>query len=213
MSPADAPNQPTYIEIGFERGEPVSLDKEKFDGVELVRRLNDIAGKNGVGRVDHVEDRLVGIKSREIYECPAAIVLITAHKDLEKMVLPKDVLKFKAEVDQKYAELAYDGLWFSTLKESLDAFIDKTQEYVTGKVRIKLLKGSATVVGRSSPYSMYDMGLATYAQGDQFDHTSAKGFIYVWGLPLKTVAAAHKGQVTDAKQGRTVGGKVQRSCE
>ncbi len=213
VSPVDAPDEPTYVEIGFEKGVPVSLDGEKLGAVEIVARMNDIAGKNGVGRVDHIEDRLVGIKSRETYECPAALVLIMAHKDIEKMVLPKDVLKFKCEIDQKYAELAYDGLWFSSLKEALDAFIDKTQEYVTGKVRVKLLKGSALVVGRSSPYSMYDMGLATYAQGDQFDHTSAKGFIYVWGLPLKTVAAAHKGKVTDANSGRSVGGKVQRSCE
>jgi argininosuccinate synthase len=213
VSPVNAPDEPTYVEIGFEKGVPVSLDGEKLGAVEIVARMNYIAGKNGVGRVDHIEDRLVGIKSREIYECPAALVLITAHKDIEKMVLPKDVLKFKSEIDQKFAELAYDGLWFSSLKEALDAFIDKTQEYVTGKVRVKLLKGSAFVVGRSSPYSMYDVGLATYAQGDQFDHTSAKGFIYVWGLPLKTVAAAHKGQVTDAKSGRSVGRKVQRSRE
>jgi argininosuccinate synthase len=161
-------------------------------GVALVQRLNDLAGKHGVGRIDHIEDRLVGIKSRENYEAPAAVVLISAHKDLEKMVLPKDVLKFKAEVDQKYAELAYDGLWFSTLKECLDSFIDKTQEFVTGTVRVRLFKGTAQNVGRKSPYSMYDHGLATYATGDQFDHTSAKGFIYVWGLPLKTVAAMHK---------------------
>ena len=208
VAPVNAPDEPTYVEIGFARGVPISLDGEELDGVEIVKRLNDLGGKNGVGRIDHIEDRLVGIKSRETYECPAAVILITAHKDLEKMVLPKDVLKFKTGIDQKYSELAYDGLWFSSLKEALDAFIDKTQEFVTGKVRVKLLKGSAAVVGRSSPYSMYDTGLATYAQGDQFDHTSAKGFIYVWGLPLKTVSAAHKGQVSNAKPRRSVGGKV-----
>jgi argininosuccinate synthase len=192
VSPAKAPAKPTYVEIGFEQGIPVCLDGKRMEGVSLVKRLNEIAGKNGVGRIDHIEDRLVGIKSRENYECPAAVVLIAAHKDLEKLVLPKDLIKFKAEVDQKYSELAYDGLWFSSLKEALDAFIDKTQEFVTGTVRVRLFKGSAQVVGRKSPYSMYDMGLATYAQGDQFDHTSAKGFIYVWGLPMKTVAQAHR---------------------
>jgi len=194
VSPAKAPGKAEYVEIGFDKGRPISLNGERMEGVALVTKLNELAGKHGVGRIDHVEDRLVGIKSREIYECPAAVTLVTAHRDLEKMVLPKDVLKFKAEVDQKYAELAYDGLWFSTLKECFDAFIDKTQEYVTGTVRIKLFRGSATVVGRKSPYSMYDTGLATYAQGDHFDHSCAKGFIYVWGLPLKTVATAHKGK-------------------
>jgi argininosuccinate synthase len=190
--PDKAPNKPEYLEIGFDMGVPASLNGKKMGGVALVQRLNELAGKHGVGRIDHIEDRLVGIKSRESYEAPAAVVLIAAHKDLEKMVLPKDVLKFKAEVDQKFAELAYDGLWFSTLKECLDAFINKTQEFVTGTVRVRLFKGTAQIVGRKSPYSMYDHGLATYAAGDQFDHTSAKGFIYVWGLPLKTVAAVHK---------------------
>jgi argininosuccinate synthase len=190
--PDKAPSKPEYVEIGFERGVPTSLNGKRMNGVKLVQRLNEVAGKHGVGRIDHIEDRLVGIKSRENYEAPAAMVLISAHKDLEKMVLPKDVLKFKAEVDQKYAELAYDGLWFSTLKDCFDSFIDKTQEFVTGTVRVRLYKGTAQIVGRKSPYSMYDHGLATYATGDQFDHTSAKGFIYVWGLPLKTVAAAHK---------------------
>jgi argininosuccinate synthase len=190
--PDKAPNKPEYLEIGFDKGVPASLNGKKMGGVALVQRLNELAGKHGVGRIDHIEDRLVGIKSRENYEAPAAVVLISAHKDLEKMVLPKDVLKFKAEVDQKFAELAYDGLWFSTLKECLDAFINKTQEFVTGTVRVRLFKGTAQIVGRKSPYSMYDHGLATYAAGDQFDHTSAKGFIYVWGLPLKTVAAVHK---------------------
>ncbi|HTY48024.1 MAG TPA: argininosuccinate synthase [Methanomassiliicoccales archaeon] len=213
VSPLAAPDEPTYVEIGFEKGVPVSLDGTKMNGVALVEKLNAVAGKNGVGRIDHIEDRLVGIKSRENYECPAAVVLIAAHKDLEKLVLPKDTLKFKAEVDQKYGELAYDGLWFSTLKNSLDAFIDETQQYVTGTVRVRLQKGSAAVVGRSSPYSMYDTGLATYAKGDQFDHTSAKGFIYVWGLPLKTVAAAHKEKVENGEQTGPVGGEIQGNRE
>lgn len=151
-----------------------------------------MAGQNGVGRIDHIEDRMVGIKSRETYECPAAIVLIKAHRALENMVLTRDLLSFKRGVEQRYSELCYDGMWFSPLKGAIDAFVDKSQENVTGKVRVKLYRGSAEVVGRSSPCSLYDEGLATYAQGDKFNHKSAEGFIYVWGLPLKTVASIKK---------------------
>nr|WP_236993912.1 argininosuccinate synthase [Methanomassiliicoccus luminyensis] len=195
VSPLKAPNKPTYVEIGFEKGVPVSLDGKKLPSVELIVRLNKLAGGNGVGRIDHVEDRLVGIKSRETYECPAAVVLIKAHQALEGMVLTRDTLSYKKGVEQRFAEMSYDGLWFSPLVEALNAFVDKTQEYVTGTIRVKLYKGSAEVVGRESPYSLYNEGLATYAKGDEFDHTSAKGFIYVWGLPLKTVAAAHRSKV------------------
>jgi len=161
---------------------------------EIIRNLNEVGGRYGYGRIDHIEDRLVGLKSREIYESPAALMLIKAHQDLEKMVLTKDVFNFKRSVEQRYSELCYDGLWFSPLKEALDAFIDKTQEFVDGTVRVKLYKGNATIVGRSSPHSLYDTGLATYAVGDQFDHRSAEGFIYVWGLPLRSVAKAQKKQ-------------------
>lgn len=209
VSPAKAPDEPTYIDIGFEKGIPISIDGEKMKPVELIKKLNEIAGKNGIGRIDHIEDRLVGIKSREVYECPAATVLINAHRDLEKLVLPKDLLNFKRIIEQRYAELAYEGLWFSPLKEALDAFIDKTQEYVTGNVRVKLYKGAATPVGRSSPYSMYDVALSTYDKGDQFDHTAAKGFIYVWGLPLKTIAAIRKRQVNSGESGNTMEGEIQ----
>jgi argininosuccinate synthase len=195
VSPLKAPNKPTYVEIGFEQGVPVSVDGRKLPPVELIMKLNKLAGENGVGRIDHVEDRLVGIKSRETYECPAAITLIKAHQALEGMVLIKDVLSYKKGIEQRYSELAYDGLWFSPLKDALDAFVDSTQKYVTGMVRVKLYKGSVEVVGRDSPFSLYNEGLATYAKGDEFDHTSAKGFIYVWGLPLKTVAAAHKAKM------------------
>jgi len=195
VSPLRAPNKPTYVEIGFAEGVPVSLDGRKLPPVDLIIKLNKIAGENGVGRIDHVEDRLVGIKSRETYECPAAVTLIKAHQALEGMVLTKDVLSYKKGVEQRFSELAYDGLWFSPLKEALDAFVGSTQRYVTGMVRVKLYKGSAEVVGRESPYSLYNEGLATYAKGDEFDHTSAKGFIYVWGLPLKTVAAAHRSKL------------------
>lgn len=193
VDPLDAPDKPTYVEIHFKNGLPVGLNKsKKMSMTEVIKKLNELGGKNGVGRIDHVEDRLVGIKSRETYESPAAVILINAHKDLEKMVLTKDVFNFKRSIEQRYAELCYDGLWFSPLKEALDAFIDKTQEFVDGTVRVKLYKGSAVIVGRSSPYSLYDTGLATYAQGDQFNHRSAEGFIYVWGLPLKSVAKAQK---------------------
>ena len=192
VSPQNAPDIPAYVEIGFEKGIPVSLDGERSGPVELIVRLNELAGSHGVGRIDHVEDRLVGIKSRETYECPAAVTLIKAHQSLEGMVLTRDVLSFKKGAEQRYAELAYDGYWFSPLREALDAFMEKTQEFVTGTVRVKLFKGMAEVVGRSSPYSLYNEGLATYARGDEFDHPSAKGFIYVWGLPLRTAASAYQ---------------------
>jgi argininosuccinate synthase len=190
--PTMAPDEPEYITIKFEKGVPVALDGKKMKPVDLIQKLNQIAGANGVGRIDQIEDRLVGIKSREIYESPAAVVLITAHKDLEKMVLTKDMANFKRIAEQRYAELCYDGLWFSPLKEALDVFINKTQEFVSGEVKVKLFKGSAVVVARRSQYSLYDHGLATYAEGDQFDHTSATGFIYVWGLPLRSVAKKQK---------------------
>ncbi len=190
--PTKAPDEPKYITIKFEKGVPVALDGKKMKPVDLIQKLNQVAGANGVGRIDQIEDRLVGIKSREIYESPAAVVLITAHKDLEKMVLTKDVANFKRIAEQRYAELCYDGLWFSPLKEALDVFIDNTQEFVSGEVKVKLFKGSAVVVARRSQYSLYDHGLATYAEGDQFDHTSATGFIYVWGLPLRSVAKKQK---------------------
>lgn len=192
VSPQKAPAKPTYVEIGFEKGIPVSIDGKKTAPVELIKILNEMAGQNGVGRIDHIEDRMVGIKSRETYECPAAIVLIKAHRALENMVLTRDLLSFKRSIEQRYSELCYDGMWFSPLKGAIDAFVDKSQENVTGKIRVKLYRGSAEVVGRSSPCSLYDEGLATYAQGDKFNHKSAEGFIYVWGLPLKTVASIKK---------------------
>ena len=192
VDPAKAPDTPTYIEIEFEQGIPVALDGKKMGGVELIRALDKIAGDNGVGRIDHVEDRLVGIKSRETYECPAAITLITAHKALEGMTLPRDTIEYKRGIEQKFSQIIYDGLWFGGLREPLEAFIDSTQQYVTGTVRVKLFKGAATIVGRKSPYSLYDSGLSTYANGDTFDHRSAVGFIYVWGLPGRTITKAHE---------------------
>lgn len=193
VDPAEAPDEAEYVDIHFREGLPVGLnDKKCMPMTDIIRTLNHLGGKHGYGRIDHIEDRLVGIKSREIYESPAAMILINAHRDLEKMVLTKDVFSYKRGVEQRYSELCYDGLWFSPLKQALDAFIDKTQEHVEGTVRVKLFKGNATIVGRSSPYSLYDTGLATYAEGDHFDHRSAEGFIYVWGLPLRTVAKVQK---------------------
>ena len=192
--PSEAPDAPEYVEIEFVKGIPVAVNGEKMDGIKLIETVNEMACRNGVGRIDHVEDRLVGIKSRETYECPAATVLMTAHKSLEFLTLQKDVLEFKKGVEQKFSQIAYNGLWFGTLRESLQAFIDTTQEYVTGTVRVKLFKGSAMAVGRKSPYSLYEEGLATYAKGDEFDHKSAIGFIYCWGLPNKTAAKVHKKQ-------------------
>ena len=191
-NPIDAPNEPEYIEIDFKKGVPIAINGKKMNGVKLIEKLDEIACKHGVGRIDHVEDRLVGIKSRETYECPAATVLLKAHKALEFLTLQKDVLEFKRGVEQRYSELIYNGLWFGVLRESLQSFIEKTQEFVTGTIRLKLYKGNVMVVGRKSEYSLYDEGLSTYAKGDEFDHKSAIGFIYCWGLPNKTTAKSHK---------------------
>ena len=199
-SPKDAPDKPTYVEIEFDKGIPIAIDGKKMSGIDIIMLLNDVAGKNGVGRIDMIENRLVGIKSREVYECPAAVALITAHADLESLVMTKDLLHYKRKIEPDYADLLYNGLWFSPLKESLDAFFEFTQAQVTGKIRLKLFKGSAVVVGRKSPYSLYDEGLVTYQSGDVFDHTSAKGFIYVWGLPSK-VAGVVKRKKAGAKGG------------
>jgi argininosuccinate synthase len=185
-SPQGAPNEPEYVEIGFEKGIPISLNGCKLDGIELIEQLNLIAGSHGVGRIDQVENRLVGIKSREIYEAPAAVVLVKAHKELEYFVNPKDLIHFKQGIDQKYAELIYNGLWFSPFRKALDAFIEQTQERVTGTIRLKLYKGNFVVVGRKSEYSLYNHGLATYDAGDQFDHSSAPGFIKIFGLGVRT---------------------------
>jgi len=182
---AKCPDEPEYVEIGFEQGVPVSLNGTSMEFLDLINTLNEVAGKHGVGRIDHIENRLVGIKSREVYEAPAAIVLVKAHQDLESLVMTKDLSHYKKVVEQHYSDIVYNGLWFSPLKMALDAFVDKSQELVTGKVKLKLHKGSAVVVGRDSPYSLYSTSLSTYAKGDEFDHSAAKGFIYVWGLPLK----------------------------
>ncbi|MGB9774455.1 MAG: argininosuccinate synthase [Bacteroidota bacterium] len=187
-APESAPSTPEYVEIEFEAGIPVALNGVPMDGVQLIETLNEIAGAHGVGRIDLVENRLVGIKSREIYEAPAATVLHAAHRELERITLDRLVFHFKQIVSNEYASLIYNGLWFSPLREAFDSFINKTQEYVTGLVRMKLYKGSVVVVGRTSPYSLYDKSLATYSAEDSFDHKASEGFIKIFGLPLKTIS-------------------------
>src|SRR6266849_3808791 len=180
--------EPTYHEITFKRGIPVALDGEEIDGVALIETLNRQAGKYGIGRIDHVEDRLVGIKSREIYEAPAAIVLHSAHRALETLNLSRDQICFKEIVAGEYARLIYNGQWYSALHQDLAAYVQSTQRFVGGTVRVKLSRGHCQVVGRKSEHSLYDHGLATYDSGDQFDHNAALGFIKLWGLPLTTQA-------------------------
>jgi argininosuccinate synthase len=196
--PAQAPGEPEYVEIGFERGIPVAIDRKKMDGVSLLRKLNELAGKHGVGRIDHIEDRLVGIKSREVYEAPAATVLLKAHLALEALTLSKPQLSFKQKVAAEYADLIYNGLWFSALRQDLAAFVKSSQRFITGTVRLKLFKGNCSVVGRKSPRSLYDYGLATYDKGDVFDQRASAGFIHIWGLAVRTQAQAQP--VTEDEQ-------------
>ena len=199
---AGTPDQPDEIEIGFEKGVPVSLNGNRLSFPQILEQLNKLAGKHGVGRIDHVEDRLVGIKSREVYECPGAVTLITAHRELEFLTQPKDVLQFKAIIEKKWSEMVYDGLWYSPLKKALDAFVEETQKVVTGKVRVNLFKGHATVTGRISPYSLYNEKLATYSNEDSFDHQAAVGFIKLWGLPTNIYASVHKKEEEHETVGR-----------
>jgi len=184
----EAPDKSEYVEIDFEKGVPVALNGKKFGGVALIEQLNKLAGKHGVGRIDHIENRLVGIKSREIYEAPAATVLLQAHQALEALTLSKPQLRFKEKVAQEYADLIYDGLWFTALRRDLAAYVESSQRFVAGTVRLKLFKGSSRVVGRKSPFSLYRHGLATYDKGDEFDQGAAAGFIHLWGLSAKTEA-------------------------
>ncbi|MDJ0620191.1 MAG: argininosuccinate synthase [Calothrix sp. MO_192.B10] len=182
---ANTPNEPEYIDIGFTKGIPTTLNGEAKNPVELIEQLNQIVGNHGVGRIDMIENRLVGIKSREIYESPAMIVLIQAHRDLESLTLTADVTQYKRGIEQTYTQVVYNGLWYSPLKSALDAFIQETQERVSGNVKVKLFKGNATIVGRDSQHSLYTPDLATYGSDDKFDHKAAEGFIYVWGLPTR----------------------------
>ncbi|MBC7266910.1 MAG: argininosuccinate synthase [Coriobacteriia bacterium] len=187
-SRGSACDEPEYVEISFEQGLPVALDGVPMSFHDIIVRMNEIAGKHGFGRIDMIENRLVGVKSREIYEVPGALTLITAHKALEDLCLERELLHYKLGVEQKWAELVYNGMWYSPLKEALDGFIDTTQQLVTGDVRLRFYKGSCVTVGRRSPYSLYDYNLATYDAADTFDHKAAAGFVQLWGLPTKVWA-------------------------
>ncbi|MEV4631468.1 argininosuccinate synthase [Micromonospora sp. NPDC049523] len=187
-NPAE-PRDPDQVVITFEAGVPVAIDGETVTPYQAILELNRRAGAQGVGRLDMVEDRLVGIKSREVYEAPGAIALIVAHQELENVTVERDVARFKKGVDQRWAELVYDGLWFSPLKRALDAFIDETQQHVSGEVRLTLHGGRAVVTGRRSDASLYDFGMATYDTGDTFDQSLAKGFVQLWGLPSRLATA------------------------
>ena len=184
-APEKAPNTPEYVTIKFKAGVPVALNKEALAPLALIEKLNKTAGKHGVGRIDHIEDRLVGIKSREVYECPAAAVLLEAHKDLEKIVLTRHEVLFKQQIDARWTFLAYAGLWLDPLREDLEAFINKSQENVHGEVRVKLYKGGLQVVGRSSPMSLYDQNLVNYNIKTGFNQSYSKGFIELWGLQTR----------------------------
>jgi argininosuccinate synthase len=181
-------SEPEYAEISFEQGLPCALNGERKTFHEIINAMNELAGKHGFGRIDMIENRLIGVKSREIYEVPGALTLITAHKALEDLCLEREVLHYKLGIEQKWAELVYCGLWYSPLKEALDGFVETTQKLVTGDVRLRFFKGSCVVVGRRSEYSLYDYNLATYDAADTFDHKAAKGFIDLWGLPTKVWA-------------------------
>jgi argininosuccinate synthase len=185
VAPEKAPDQPEYVTITFEAGVPVALNGKKLAPLELIEQLNKIAGKHGVGRIDHIEDRLVGLKSRETYECPAAAVILEAHKDLEKMVLTRHEVLFKQQIDAEWTFMVYAGLWVEPLREDLEAFINKTQENVSGEVRLKLFKGGLQVVGRSSPMSLYDQNLINYNIKTGFNPAYSKGFIELWGLQTR----------------------------
>ncbi len=188
VDPDEAPAKPRDVVIELAEGLPTKLDGEALGAVALVERLNALGGRHGVGRIDQIEDRLVGIKSREIYEAPAAVILHAAHRALEEMVLTRDALRFKRRVAQEYADLVYNGLWFTAHHQDLAAYVRSTQRFVSGEIRVRLDRGGLTVVGRRSPHSLYSTALATYGKGDLFDHRASEGFITVFGLPLRTQA-------------------------
>ena len=199
VDPLDAPAKPRFITIGFEQGVPVKLDGKRLGPVRMIETLNQIAGAHGVGRLDLVENRLVGIKSRGVYETPAGTVLHIAHRELERLVLDRDTLHYKQGVSVRYAQLIYDGLWFSTLREALAGFVDETEKEVTGEVRVRLYKGSAEAVGRRSPRSLYRQDLATFGEGMAYDHQDAEGFIRLFGLPERVRALTRDRVTVDVK--------------
>ena len=186
VAPERAPQKAAYVGILFEQGVPVGINGKKLDMVKVIDSLNTLGGRHGIGRIDLVENRLVGIKSREIYEAPAAAILHFAHTELERLTLDKSVFHFKSQLAQEYANLVYNGLWYSHLKKALDAFVDETQRNVSGEVVVKLYKGNISIASRSSKHSLYNAKLATYSKEDQFDHRASEGFIKIYGMPLKT---------------------------
>jgi len=188
VSVAAAPDEPRYVEIRFAEGVPVAIDGEELNGVALIELLNEAAGAHGVGRIDHIENRLVGIKSREVYEAPAAVALLAAHRKLETLTLSKDQMRMKDRVAQEYADLVYNGQWFSAHHQDLAAYVQSTQRHVTGEVRLRLWRGHADAVGSRSDLSLYNYALATYGAEDDFDQQAALGFIKLWGLPLEVQA-------------------------
>ena len=196
-SPEECPDAPAYVEVEFEAGVPTRVNGVAMPLTELINSLDTIAGAHGVGRIDMLENRLVGIKSREIYEAPAATLLHTAHRELEAIVIPKDLERIKHDLGRIYADLVYNGLWFTPAREAIDAFVAKVQERVSGVTRLKLYRGDCRVVGRKSPNALYETGLATYDEGDQFDHSAAEGFIKIWGLPLETTARQARRRESD----------------
>jgi argininosuccinate synthase len=204
VSPLKAPNKPEYVEIEFLSGVPVGLNGTAMDPVTLIQKLNEIGASHGVGRLDLIENRLVGIKSREVYETPAATILHFAHIELERLTLDRSVFHMKHRLAGEYATLVYDGLWFTPLRQALDAFVDETQIPVTGSVRVKLLKGTVSISGRSSVHSLYNQKLATYTEEDTFDHKASSGFISIYGLPVKTFHQVQRA----AKEVSGAGGKA-----
>ena len=188
-----APDQAEEIEIGFEAGNPVTINGQSLSPVEMIREANRLAGRHGIGRLDMIENRVVGIKSREIYETPGLLLLIQAHQELESLTLAADVLRSKRQLEMQWADLVYQGLWFGPLKDALDGFMDRTQAHVNGVVRLRLQKGTAAVIGRgSTSSSLYVPEMASYGSDDQFDHRAAEGFIYVWGLPTRLWSASQR---------------------
>ncbi len=196
LSAEDAPSESTNVTVDFFNGIPVAVNGDKIDAIELLKKLNRIAGENGIGRLDLIENRLVGIKSREIYEAPAATLLHFAHRELERLTLDKWTARYKEQMSPAYAELIYNGLWFSPLREALDAFVDETQKRVTGSIVVKLYKGTMRVLSRSSEFSLYDQALASYTAEDTFDHSAGEGFSKIFSLPLRTIARSKEKATT-----------------
>ncbi len=192
-SPEMAPDTPASVEIEFAQGVPVALDGQRMSGLDMIQRLNETGAANGIGRLDMIENRVVGIKSREIYEAPAATILHFAHRELERLTLEKTVFQYKKNISQDYANIIYNGTWFSPMRKALDAFVDETQKPVTGVVRLKLYKGSLSLLGRNSPNSLYNEELATYTEADTFNHKAAAGFIHLYGLGMKTFSQVNPG--------------------